>query len=192
MACVRKKQRWGCCITPTRAASTPTMRFRTSLKNTAAFDPRLQVAISASGKLDQTAASRKTGRMKPTLWQTKNRGNLNPIPKTLQQCGAVVRLPSSGRINSVIEPIERIYSKFWTRLWLARKVLVNEDDVRAYRSRPASCHAFLTGESRYSITVRVPSRISALVCMPALRANRWLSRCFPISRCMALRVTSAL
>jgi putative transposase len=44
---------------------------------TAAFDPRLQVADSVPGELDQrAAASGKTGSMKPTLWQTKNRGNL--------------------------------------------------------------------------------------------------------------------
>jgi len=41
------------------------------------------------------------------------------------------------------------------------------DWLSAYRSRQASCHAFRTGESRHSITVRVPSRISALVCIPA-------------------------
>ena len=37
----------------------------------------------------------------------------------------------------------------------------------SYRSRPASCQAFLTGESRYSSTVRSPRRISAWVCIPA-------------------------
>jgi len=50
-----------------------------------AFDPRLQVASSVPGKLDQRAASGKTGRMKSTLWQTKHRGNLTknrskPVP----------------------------------------------------------------------------------------------------------------
>jgi len=33
-----------------------------------------QVARSVSGKLDQGAASEKTGSMKTALWQTKNRG----------------------------------------------------------------------------------------------------------------------
>lgn len=36
-----------------------------------------------------------------------------------------------------------------------------------HRSLPASCQALRTGDSRYSATVRVPSMISALVCMPA-------------------------
>jgi len=42
----------------------------------AAFDPRLQIADSVPRELDQRAASGKTGSMKPTLWQTKNRRNL--------------------------------------------------------------------------------------------------------------------
>jgi hypothetical protein len=58
----------------------------------------------------------------------------------------------------------------------------------AYRSRPASCQAFLTGDNRYSATVRVPSMISALVCMPAASGNFSPS----ISRPMVFSVTRAL
>lgn len=36
-----------------------------------------------------------------------------------------------------------------------------------YRSLAASCQAPCTGDKRYSITVLVPSRISALTCIPA-------------------------
>ena len=57
-----------------------------------------------------------------------------------------------------------------------------------YRSRPASCQAFLTGDSRYSSTVRSPNRISALVCIPAESTKRSPS----ISRFIPLSATSAL
>jgi integrase len=36
------------------------------------------------GKLDQRAASGKTGNMKPVLWQTKNRGNLRLLIERIQ------------------------------------------------------------------------------------------------------------
>ncbi len=57
-----------------------------------------------------------------------------------------------------------------------------------YRSLPASCQAFLTGDSRYSITVRSPSQISTFVCMPADSAKR----CPSIASAMSFRRTSAL
>lgn len=57
-----------------------------------------------------------------------------------------------------------------------------------YRSRPASCQAFFTGESRYSMTVRRPSRISAVVCMPTDSGYFTPS----VSSALASRITSAL
>lgn len=47
------------------------------------------------------------------------------------------------------------------------------DWLSAYLSRPASCHALRTGDSRYSITERVPSKISAFDCTPATSIKHW-------------------
>lgn len=58
----------------------------------------------------------------------------------------------------------------------------------AYRSRAASCQAFLTGDNRYSITVRSPSQISAFVCMPADSAKR----CPSIASAISFKRTNAL
>ncbi len=59
---------------------------------------------------------------------------------------------------------------------------------RPYRSRPASCQAFRTGDNRYSATLRVPSNTSAEVCMPADRDRRWPSS----SRLIFFSTTKAL
>lgn len=47
----------------------------------------------------------------------------------------------------------------------------------AYRSRAASCTIFLTGESRYCRTVRVPNLISPVTCMPGDMRYRAPSAC---------------
>ena len=43
----------------------------------------------------------------------------------------------------------------------------------AQRSRPDSCQAFCSGDSKYSATLRWPSKISAVVCMLGCRQLAW-------------------
>jgi len=53
---------------------------------------------------------------------------------------------------------------------LRREQGQNEKRPHCQRSRADSCQAFCTGESRYSITVRSPSLISEMTCMPGASA----------------------